>query len=547
MKLTRNALALGFAVAAVSAAAACSSQHGSTVGSGGTGANIGVNGEGHGNAGTVGMHLNIPGGFTIDSLDWTISNGTNTYTGKINMTDDAGHAAQSIEFVAGPVVAGPGYTVTLSGHDSNGDPCQGTSPTFAVTAGTSTTATAAVNVTCTVAADAALSSTVDSGSVAVDAGITLVNQAPFQCPGITGVSISPAELNPPQLANLGAGVTNNASGGTPTLMWSATCNGPAGTAPIITNPTSPNATFSCGTVVPPTGSVYTCQLTLTVGLNGTGADGGSVGQVCTGLPNTAISETIVCEPGGSTLPTCGAGQTQCGSSTSDCENLSNGSGPNHLCGTACGTAVVCGGTTPVCQGGVCVSQPPTACTTSPCNATGPNSVQCNGNANGGVCTAEEALFVAKDIAAGLLVSGQLKTTGGNAAESCYECLLANQCLNDAAGDNGQECGDVAANAPTLNNENGPQACLDVINCTIANACATSNPDLPGCYCGSTATGTCVTTGPALGPCVNVETNGLNTTTPGTVNTSYTSVGLPAGVANVVFACAFSNGCAKCLN
>src|SRR5258708_36206890 len=155
MKLTRNGLALGFAVAAVSAAA-CSSQHGSIGQGTGTGADIGSLGSRQGNTGSVGMHLNITGSAaTISSLNWTISNGTNSYSGTVNMTDDAGNAAQPIEFVAGPVVAGPGYTVVLTGSDTNNDPCHGQWPTFAVTAGTSTAATAAVNVTCTVPTHAA--------------------------------------------------------------------------------------------------------------------------------------------------------------------------------------------------------------------------------------------------------------------------------------------------------------------------------------------------------------------------------------------------------
>ncbi|MGH7435030.1 MAG: hypothetical protein ACRENE_05085, partial [Polyangiaceae bacterium] len=248
MKLTRKSIALGFAVAAVSAAA-CSSQHGSTVGTagGGGGSPVALTSNG-GNTGAVGMHLNIPNStFTIDSLNWVITNGTNNYNGTINMTDDAGNKAQSIEFVAGPVVAGMGYTVTLSGSDSNGDPCTGTSPTFTVGAGTSTTAQAVVNVVCMVPTDASVAQTVDSGSVAVDAGVTVVNQAAFNCPGITGVSISPAELHPPEIANINAGEAIPATpGGTPTFLWTATCG--SGT-PTIGNPNSPATTFACGSAV----------------------------------------------------------------------------------------------------------------------------------------------------------------------------------------------------------------------------------------------------------------------------------------------------------
>jgi hypothetical protein len=64
-------------------------------------------------AGNVGLNLNIPNSaFTIGSLNWGITNGTNTYNGTVNLTDDAGYAAQSIELVIGPVVAGQGYVAS---------------------------------------------------------------------------------------------------------------------------------------------------------------------------------------------------------------------------------------------------------------------------------------------------------------------------------------------------------------------------------------------------------------------------------------------------
>jgi hypothetical protein len=530
MKLSRKALALGFAVAAVSAAA-CSSQHGSTLGNGG-GANVGINGEGTGNTGAVGMHLFIPNSsFTISSLNWTITNGTNTYTGTINMTDDAGNAAQSIEFVAGPVVAGSGYTVTLSGSDSNGDPCTGTSPTFTVNAGTSTTAQAVVNVTCTVPTDAAVATTVDSGSVAVDAGVTIVDQTPFQCPGITGVAISPAELHPPELSTISAGVAAG-SGGVGTLTWSATCVG--GGTPIIGSATSPTTTFSCGSAIN-----TDCTLTLTVGLLGTGADGGSVGQVCSAaIANTTISENIHCETGGVTLPMCAAGQTQCGTATTDCENLSNGSGPNGLCGTTCATATVCSGATPVCNAGVCGTAPATACTTAPCAASGPNSIKCTGNGTTtGVCTATQAALVNHD-----------------PTKACYTCMQNNFCLDNAS-TTGFECGDLAGN---FTNGAGTsvvasQACLNTLGCVIGSTgmdCANNANGLSDCYCGPSLTSTqCQTATTQNGPCLTDEVAGF-AYTPGsgaanTILGEFTQQTQPSGNANALAACAVANSCSTC--
>ena len=261
MKLSRTRFALGLAVA-TAAVAACSSQHGSSIGtgSGNGGANVGTLVAGA-HTGSVGMHLTIGNGVHVNALNWSISNGTSTATGTVNITDDAGHEAQSIEFVAGDIPAGTGYVVTLSGNDSNGDPCTGTSAPVAVMAGA--TSAAVVIVTCTVPTDAALATTVDSGNIAVDAGVVLVNQAAFQCPGITGVSISPAEVLPPETAGLTANFTGS-SGGVQTLLWRL--RAPARPSPTRRRPTRPSpADRRPGTA---------CTVTLTVGLNGTGPDGG---------------------------------------------------------------------------------------------------------------------------------------------------------------------------------------------------------------------------------------------------------------------------------
>ncbi|MGH7439288.1 MAG: hypothetical protein ACRENE_26680, partial [Polyangiaceae bacterium] len=191
--------------------------------------------------GTVGMHLLLVGGVALDSLDWDVSNGTNDYKGILELTDDAGLSPQSAEFVAGPVVAGSGYVVTLTGVDGDGDPCSGASPAggFTVPAGTEATAQVTVLVTCTVPTDATVAAVVDSASVAVDAGVTVVNQPPWQCPAIAGVAITPADLPAAGTASLTASILPG-SGGTETFQWSASC--PSGT-PYIVHASSPSAAF----------------------------------------------------------------------------------------------------------------------------------------------------------------------------------------------------------------------------------------------------------------------------------------------------------------
>jgi hypothetical protein len=541
MKLIRNAIALGMAVSAVSLAA-CSSQHGSATGEPGTGTEVGsINGE-RGNVGSVGMHLTIGNNLHVNSLNWTITNGTNSYTGVINITDDAGNEAQSIEFVAGGIQAGTGYTITLYGSDSNGDPCTGTSATVSVVAGT--TSTASLVITCTVPTDASLATSVDSGNIAVDAGVVLVNQAPFVCPGITGVSISPSEILSPETAGLTAGVTGS-SGGTQTLAWSTSCAGAS-----ITNPTSANATFACGSTPPGT----LCGITLTVGLLGTAADGGSVGQVCGGVANTVETTnlSVFCEAGG--LFQCFPPTPNlCGTNT--CVNFQT---DVNNCGT-CGN--VCGASTPACSAGVCIAQPPTACTTAPCASTGPNSVQCPGSAaNNGVCTATEAAIVAKDIAKGNLTAGQLKPYVSAANNgSCYTCLNAKSCLDDNQMDVGSECAD----APDLSGGaagSGVTQCLSTFNCILNDDCqgaggiagttaTTAQENVNLCYCGGNNAGSaCNTSGAATnGLCVTQEAAGFGFAFTDNMDIlqNFGAKTFPSGIANHIFQCAASQKCTIC--
>jgi len=279
------------AVVALTVAASCSSGGGAPGGGQATGnPSLGaIEGRGGEATGAVGLNLTIGNGVHLNQLSWTISNGTNSYSGTIYITDDAGHEAQSVEFVAGGILAGTGYVVTLAGADSAGDPCGGTSATFTVTAGATTNTF--VVVTCTSPTDATILADVDNGVLAVNATATLQSQPPYQCPGIAGIGVNPAELMPPETSALAAQVVATADAGTLTLQWTSTCG-------TITNPTSPSATFSCGS------TTGVCTVTLTVGLIGTGVDGGSVGQVCTGIANTTASENITCEAQCNTASDC---------------------------------------------------------------------------------------------------------------------------------------------------------------------------------------------------------------------------------------------------
>lgn len=76
--------------------------------------------------------------------------------------------AQSIEFVVGGIMAGDGYTITLTGVDQDNDPCTGTSNPFTVQPGMTTSTDVLIHCA---AGDAAQATEVTTGNVAVEVGV----------------------------------------------------------------------------------------------------------------------------------------------------------------------------------------------------------------------------------------------------------------------------------------------------------------------------------------------------------------------------------------
>jgi hypothetical protein len=129
-------------------------------GEGGTG-DGGDGGSGEGGS----IVLDLGGPVHLVSLQWTIS-GPHMYEGDVNFGD-----AQSFEWVIGGIIAGDGYTLSVTATDAGGDPCHGTSSPFSVVAGVVSYAT--MTIVCTTpTVDPA---DVTTGSVAIEAGVTGVS------------------------------------------------------------------------------------------------------------------------------------------------------------------------------------------------------------------------------------------------------------------------------------------------------------------------------------------------------------------------------------
>jgi hypothetical protein len=214
--------------------------------------------------GSVGMELTLAGGITVSTINYSIS-GPTSLMGSVNVG-----GALSVKFSVGALAPGS-YTITITATDSNGDSCTGKG-TFTITAGAITGVS--LSVVCTQVTDAIAPADVNTGTVFVDAGFSLEGGTPTACPGITGLTVTPAELP------VGSSSAINVStvGPAPSIQWTATdAMGQTG-AGTFANPTAASTTFTC---------TQAGQVVLTASV-GSGA--------CAGAPFTTLSENVTCDP-----------------------------------------------------------------------------------------------------------------------------------------------------------------------------------------------------------------------------------------------------------
>lgn len=268
----RDLLCAGVLSAALGALSlGCSSQHSIDQGQN-TGLRPNVATTNQDGVGSVGVSLTIAQGLNVTSLSYTISNGSYSFSG----TDPIGDA-QSAEFVAGGIPAGSGYQINISGVDSNNDPCSGNA-TFNITAGATTYVV--LSVVCITPTDATIPADVTTGAVAIEAGVSVVVDPPLQCPGITSLSASPAEIVDfvGQTSILAVSTTNPNA----TTSWTVSPTSVGGVAggATIANPSAASTTLTCS-------APGQYQVTVTLGLPDSGE--------CGGLPYTSMSVLINCE------------------------------------------------------------------------------------------------------------------------------------------------------------------------------------------------------------------------------------------------------------
>jgi hypothetical protein len=503
MKLIRNAFAAGLAVAAVSVVA-CSSQHGSTgagPGSNGGPGNTGIVGET--GTGSVGMHLNLAPGVTLTTVHWVITGGPSGnpgYSGDVAIGD-----AGSLEFIAGGILAGSGYVLTITGTDSSGDPCTGTSSSFTIVAGAVTQTFLQVTCTAPGAEGGVVASTVNTGSVEIDAGVVYVVGDAGQtitCPAISSFSISPAEIN---LSGSAALTLQTVGASNPTITWSVS---PAGGG-SFGNASAASTTFACS------GTAAQVSITATVGLPGSSACSGQPFTVFPVPGNPQTQALVNCEIGGTTVPDSGppveAGPAEAGPvEAGPVEAGPVEAGPVDSGGaTACvgGTSNVCAASNPVCTNGL---------------------TQGIGTPSGG-CNQTESTILASE------------------GESCLECLLNFSCLHDQQGDNPStnhpDCDDLSGTVPADAGAGAGTSlvsdCISLLTCELNSKCGKGNT--LDCYCGIGVNSTTCKTS-QTGACVTQEQVGLESTDPNYIQANATALANVNGgaTANVILNCAKNN-------
>jgi hypothetical protein len=440
--------------------------------------------------GKISLGLITPSGTTITSVSYSIT-GPSTAVGTVDTS-----STQSIEFVVGGLVAGTGYTITLTATDSAGNHCASAATPFTIAVGATTEAE--VTLVCYLGDGGFVFADAANGSVEFDATVAVVNNPTTVCPAIASFSVTPAEE--PVGSTSSVEVTTLPAG--EPVDYVVFSNG--GQANVV--PGSSGAVSS---------AVVTCvaegQVRLQVSTTASLADGGNCSP-------SVMSTLINCEPGD------GAAVV---SSPAD-------AGPPDA------QAVEGGASDVVATDANCSDQ-------AACNA----FVLANSASflltDQGLCTGTELLLYAKIV-------------GGQSPGECLACAALGACLDDSfsPSDSNHECED--APATTDAGAVAVPDCLATLACglgvggscgSFASSPAPAMGAATAAYCGagvSTADCSASADGAAgpQGACVGAESAGFPMSfTPAQVLTSFDASGYPSGMANNLLDCLNARCASQC--
>ncbi len=481
-----------------------------------------------GQTGTVGLQLQLPGGLTLNAVNYSItaSGGTVVKSGTINLTNSS-----SIAAVIGGIPVGS-YTVTLTGVTTDGAyTCSGAG-TVSVTANATSAVTIHMN----------CSTEAGTGSIAINADVTA-------CSVITSLGANPAQAEIGSRMTLSASSNLSADGGALTYAWTVS---PAATA-TVASPTALDTTLLCNS----NGEV---TVTLTVAQSGS--------QACTASQSITVlcGASVFCGDG-----VCNGLETSCTCSR-DCGAETTG---NNLCCTDVGETAA---NEPACiRCGDQICSRPTETDTScaaDCVACGDGTCSagetyalcaqdCPAACGNGVCEspAETLANCAQDCTP-TAVCGDGTCAASETATSCpQDCRTTLSILSDKNGTACTTCAETNCFGPQLafTCENDPNAinkaaCLDTLSCLVgakaANSCALANFSELDCYCGTPNDpntfdcnqGIVTSANGTPGACVALEQSGFSPNDHATIFNNFADPTQSAGAANNIVHCLVNNGC-----
>jgi hypothetical protein len=228
--------------------------------------------------GTIGLNLQLPGGVTVNAVQYTITGNGFTKTGSINVSGQA-----TISGTIGGIPAGNGFTITLTAASTDGSTnCLG-SATFNVTGGATTAVT--VHLQCR--------GTHRTGSISLNGNLNV-------CPNVDELTATPQTLPVGSSVALGAAASDaDSAPAALSYAWTTTAGTLTGAATANAALTSATAGVATVTLTVSDGDctdVATTTITFTGsgggGTGGTGAGGtGTAGTTGTGTAGTATAGT----------------------------------------------------------------------------------------------------------------------------------------------------------------------------------------------------------------------------------------------------------------
>jgi hypothetical protein len=269
--------------------------------------------------GGIRAKFSIPGGITIESINYAINGPTNT-SGVVDLS----RSRSSAEFVVGGLMVGSGYTITISGMDTSGDACSSIATPFSINPLQTTELD--VTVICTVGNGGYVLADAGTGSVQVSATVIEVQNPTTTCPTIASYGAANVEFQPGSSTDI-----------------TVTTNPPHAAISFSMTPIGDVDAAAVGTVTPtPTGATFTCvnpgrvQLTVTTTAP-LALDAGS-------CPSQSQSISIHCED-----LVCPANLAACGPACVDTASDTNNCG---ACGNVCPSGQSC--SAGVCAASTCV-------------------------------------------------------------------------------------------------------------------------------------------------------------------------------------------------